>query len=110
MLAGGSGRESTPYLRDEQLQMWPWSPDSQYFLYSTLTDYGVGRVNEAPVEVGIVGNGRVTHAEWLSNSQFLIVTRLENGWRLDSGNIEGAHQELLAINSNFDIILDVWTP
>jgi hypothetical protein len=110
MLAGGSGRESTPYLRDEQLQMWPWSPDSQYFLYSTLTDYGVGRVNEVPVEVGIVGNGRVTHAEWLSNSQFLIVTRLDNGWRLDSGNIEGAHQELLTINSNFDIILDVWTP
>ena len=110
ILANGSGENVAVYIAAEQAKFWGWSGDGQYFLFSAPELLAVGQADREPVEVAILAGGVVVGAEWLTNGRYLVTTRFEGGWRLDSGNLKGIMSELLVVSGDTNIAYDAWLP
>ncbi|MCB8942440.1 MAG: hypothetical protein H6658_01565 [Ardenticatenaceae bacterium] len=109
VLAEGDGDNAEVYDTADQMSFLGWSGDGQRFLYVTLTAVAVGQVGSDPVTVPIPAGGVVQTADWVGNGRFLIITRFEGGWRMDSGDVNGNMQELLVVSGD-DVEYDIWLP
>jgi Tol biopolymer transport system component len=107
MLGDGDGLNLADYIDGEGLRFHGWSPDGNYFLFSTSGSFAIGQPGgpekERVLSVGTAG------AQWLSNTAFVVATGTGDTWRLDSENLS-AGSSLLAIISAESVRYDVWTP
>jgi hypothetical protein len=110
ILANGSGENSEAYARDEQMQFFGWSGDGRHFLYTTTELLAVGQTDSEPIEIELPAGGVVRTAEWLNNNHYIVATGFEGGWRLDSGDVNGAISNLLVVQGSGDIEFDMWLP
>jgi hypothetical protein len=92
------------------MQFFGWSGDGQHFLYTTTELLAVGQTDSEPIEIELPAGGVVRTAEWLNNNHYIVATGFEGGWRLDSGDVNGAISNLLVVQGSGDIEFDMWLP
>lgn len=111
IVAGGSGQNGLPYVSDEPLRLYPWSPNNQTFLFSGNGYFALGQPLAAETRVPLPPNSRVDDGQWLSPDSYVVSLQPggSGNWVLVSGNLLGNTTQLVNLSSERPFF-QLWTP
>lgn len=105
--ADGDGQNVSPYDTSNTINLFDWSPNSQFILYTTNNYYGIGQEDGAPVEFPYTNN--VSDMQWLNDSVFITAVGTRGQWSLFSNTLNGNVSSLITVDADF-VEFDLWTP